>query len=70
MAVTVTLGAHSPLANRLRAWKPGSQRVGIRVEDGDLTGLEPSVSQRDERGEAGEAAADDRAARVHGPDVT
>jgi hypothetical protein len=61
VAVAVALGPHALLAYRLGARAPGRHGVRIGAEDGDLGGLEASVSQGQIRDEARQTAADDRA---------
>ena len=64
--MAVALRAHRPLPDRRRSLPPGSGRVGVVAEDGDLRRLEPAVAQRRVRGEPAEPGADDRSARCHG----
>ena len=65
-AVPVALRAHQPLADRGRARPPGSGRVGVVAEDGDLGRLEAAVAQRRVGDEPAEPGADDGDARCHG----
>ena len=58
--VPVALRAHPPLPDRARPRGPRLGRVGAVAEDDDLVRLEPSVTQRRVRAEAGEPASDDR----------
>jgi hypothetical protein len=64
-AMAVALGAHRPLPDRRRSLPPGSCRVGVVAEHGDLRRLEPAVAQRGVRDEPAEPGADDRSARCH-----
>jgi hypothetical protein len=64
--VTVALGPHAALTYRLRTRPPCADGICVVSEHRDLARLEAAVAKRRVRDEAGEAAADNRAALSHG----